>query len=255
MSRYGDNALGNQTFGGASAAVGTTGVQIPTFSPPVGPSFVFAVRHQRRVRSFHSEAGYERITVENLRDPRLVRVQWNALTLDQLDETLSFFDQFEGRGGPFYWKLPAVRPVRSPLGLSPILDVTTSGSLLERNYYVAFSWYSSTLTQETRISAESMKVVDDNQLIVVSVPIYPAGVDRARIYASETSGSLTLQATITTTEWTEPGTGLVAGASPPTSNNLVPLIPWVVASHEVVEAIVHPSIYRLDMEFLEQHVI
>jgi hypothetical protein len=249
MSRWGDNLFGNKTFGGGSQTLGVTASTHPLFEPSIGPSFALPVQYLRRVERFQSIKGYESLRALGLRTIRQVSLGWNAVTTLQRDEILSFFDQFEGLGGPFLWQLPWKGI--SPLGLSPALSYGGGGSLASRTYYVAFSWFSTSGSTETLVSKVVSLSIPASNLVTVSVPNFPIGADRARIYAGTSAGALTLQVTSSSPEWTEPTTGLVAGASPPAANTLSPYLKWVV-SGDFEEALIRPNRHRLQFQIVEQ---
>lgn len=187
-----------------------------TFSPPIGPSFDLPIDQSPRIEATPRGKGYQATRPIGLRPLRSYRLQWVTLTEAEKAYLASFFHEVGGE--PFYWTPPA--PEDAPEHRGPTLEAVTSGALGARTVYVAFSWHDSDTTGETTLSPESSISTSSGEVVKVSVPVFPTMADRVRIYAGTSSGSLTLQATSSARAWTEPDTGLVAGASPPSSNTL-----------------------------------
>jgi hypothetical protein len=121
---------------------------------------------------------------------------------------------------------------------SPQLTSAAGGSLAARTYFIRLSFVDSAGNESTASTVAARQFVPANQLITVKAP-QPAfsksssGITYSfyNIYASTTEGSETKQnvSTIaTTTDWTEPTTGLVVGANPPSTNNLDPVRGYVI---------------------------
>jgi len=103
---------------------------------------------------------------------------------------------------------------------APSLSQTAGGALGARTYYVVVT--GKTLAPgETWYSAESTLAIDANKLLKVTSPAASTGdVTQYNVYASTVSGTETKQTTSSVnlgTDWTEPGTGLIAGSALPTS--------------------------------------
>lgn len=117
------------------------------------------------------------------------------------------------------------RLLRNPT-TGPSLSSTTAGSLGARTYYAKITW--SNDTGETLASSETNLSILANKLVTVTLPSTlpagpPHGAKYANIYLGTSSGSETLQASISVPNkdswtWTEPLTGLIAGAALPVSN-------------------------------------
>jgi len=141
-------------------------------------------------------------------------------------------DGFEVTGNTFWEDRLLIDPTVAP----DVAEVAGSNSLGARTYYVAFTWESD--TGETLVSPEASILIADNKLLEVSIPDYttnfiPSGTKYINFYVGTATGVYTKQSQIgiswnTKTDsviwdmvafsWTEPNTGLIAGASPPVAN-------------------------------------
>lgn len=208
---------------------------IKTFSPSRNPSYDVVEQGELPVTSYSSIKGYDQRRPLGLWERRIFQLSWVSLAEDELNEIISFFSTLKDADGDyaageaFYWT--PIRAVESPTGDEPKLEQVSGGSLSGRTYYVKYTWYNSSSTQETKASGTSSLAISANYLCKVTAPVFPNGVDRVRIYASETQGSEKLETTSSSRTWTEPVTGLVGtGGTAPTSNNLKPAIKFVLAS-------------------------
>ena len=105
---------------------------------------------------------------------------------------------------------------------APTLNSASSGSLAATTYYVETTWVNA--YGETYISPEATITPGANKVITVTVASFPTSVTSANVYVSNTagggSGFETEQGSITTSAgtWTEPTSGLVAGAGIPSQS-------------------------------------
>lgn len=100
------------------------------------------------------------------------------------------------------------------------LTATSGGTLAATTYYVRSTWVTAS-GQTTGATETSLAVAADNVLNVAAPSSPPANATGWNVYVSTSSGTETLQNSTplgTTTAWVEPTTGLVAGASLPSSN-------------------------------------
>jgi len=124
-----------------------------------------------------------------------------------------------------------------PVPAAPVLSSTAGGALAQRTYFVKLTLVD-TLGNESTTSNAARQVIAANNLVVVAPPdpTFQKGTsgvlyDRYNVYASTTEGSETKQNTspvAITATWTEPASGLVVGANPPTTNTLEPLRGYVI---------------------------
>jgi len=106
----------------------------------------------------------------------------------------------------------------SPQPAAPLLSTAVAGALLARTYFVVTTYFNPA-TGETTVSPESTIAVPLNNVLVVTSPAARSGFAQYRVYVGTGPGTETLQATVNLgTNFTEPATGLVAGATPPTVN-------------------------------------
>lgn len=117
------------------------------------------------------------------------------------------------------WTLPNLGEHKQP-STAPTLNQIAGGALSNRTYYVKYTWANT--DGESLPSAQSTLVINTNYIVTVTVPSFPPGITKAKVYASTVSGSETYQAEITTSggTWTEPTSGLVSGAPLPTVNSI-----------------------------------
>lgn len=115
---------------------------------------------------------------------------------------------------------------------APTLSQVAGGALGARTYYVKYTWAND--TGETLASNEANLSVSANNLLKVTMPTsnpYPSGATKIKIYVSTSTNTETLQDSMDiayqietgsaywpTYAWTEPTTGLVAGAALPGAN-------------------------------------
>lgn len=131
---------------------------------------------------------------------------------------------------------PSDEPDYELVPLPPHCTTSVSGALADRFYYVKATFLDEAGGEG--LASEATRIfVPASSVLVVKAP-QPALTESAsgvtyssyRVYASETEGAETLQSTTTAigTNWTEPGTGLVAGAALPTDSDLEPLGGWLI---------------------------
>lgn len=221
-----------------------------TFAPGVNPSFEYEVPHQWAVDEQAPIKPYVQTIPRALRPERRIVTDW-ILTRQEVEYILSFFHEIRGPAGEFYWT--PLDPVFSPLHRAPDLaQVTKAGAPgAGRTYFVKFTWYDSTTGGETEASpVDSISVLSGN-VVQVTVPVFPAGADRFRVYAGTVSGSEWLQAASSSRTWEEPITGLLTlTALAPEANSLkVPMKCALVGDVSPVKKTANR--YGLRLEFRE----
>lgn len=119
---------------------------------------------------------------------------------------------------------PTGDPLRrqlSPQPAAPLLSTAAAGALLARTYFVVTTYFNPA-TGETTVSPEATITIPLNNVLVVTSPAARSGFTQYRVYVGTAPGTETLQATVNLgTNFTEPNTGLVAGATPPTVNTAI----------------------------------
>ena len=111
------------------------------------------------------------------------------------------------------------------------LTATSGGTLAATTDYVRSTWVTAS-GQTTGATETSLSVAADYVLNVAAPSSPPANATGWNVYVSTTTGTETLQNSSpigTTTAWVEPTTGLVTGASLPSSNTA-----WLTATNENV---------------------
>lgn len=102
---------------------------------------------------------------------------------------------------------------------APSLAAVAGGTITATTYYVTTTYV--TVSGETLVSSESSLLVAVNNLLSVASPAPSGEATSWNVYVSTSSGTETLQNAVPLqigAGWTEPITGLVAGASPPSMN-------------------------------------
>lgn len=157
---------------------------------------------------------------------------------------------------------------------APTLTTVSGGSMGSRTYFVKYTYAND--SGETLASSESTTTVGANQLLKATIPYsstygVPTGAKKVNWYISTTTGNETLQ-DYTPTSWqteietdhiigatisfTEPTTGLVSGASPPTANTTNPLsifgvyeLSSVGPAHELPNHFINNRFYGIPVPF------
>lgn len=122
-----------------------------------------------------------------------------------------------------------------PVPATPNLETTVSGALAGRTYFIKLTLVDSTGGESTA-SLAARQYIPTNSLVKVKSPLLAftksaSGItySQYKVYASTTEGSEAYQATVNVgTDWTEPGTGLIAGVAAPSSSTLEPLRGYVI---------------------------
>lgn len=198
----------------------------PVFNPPETPSYTSAKTLVNQVDARQLQSGWQQVRPIGIRPREGIQATWIDASEATREYCESFLMGLEGGIGPLTWT--SFNTVPSPTGTAPTLEEVAGGALGARTYYVAFSWYETTGTQETLISAEASLAVQANFFIKVTIPPFPLGVDEARLYLSETSGALKLETTITARTWTQ-SVALAGVTAPPSTNTLLPARNYMLA--------------------------
>ena len=227
-------------------------MSIPTFSPPLNPSFNYAENPQILTDSIPMHKGYDQKRPLLIRPVRRVRANWKAANRATKDYIFSFFQALNGTVGPFYWT-PCDK-VPDPTCILPTLSQVSGGALSSRTYYVAFTWYNA-VYGETKQSATSSLAVSANYYLVVSVPPFPTWISSWRLYAHETPGSECLQTTINSARtWTQSSALATGTASPPSTNTLNLPIKWSLAGNVINCEKFAANRYQISLDLVEQTV-
>jgi hypothetical protein len=196
-----------------------------TFAPGVNPSHPYTVPRDVPLDETGAIKPYVQVVPRSLRGIRVFQCSWIALSKEQWDYFESFFEDVKYGAGVFYWT--PMDSVRTPAHRGPDLSQVTLGGApaSSRAYSVRFTWHDNVSGQESKPSPATALTVTSGKVLVVQAPVLPTGVPAIRVYASTTPGAEQLQGFSTVRTWQEPITGLLTGtASPPTTNNLKPLV-------------------------------
>jgi hypothetical protein len=109
---------------------------------------------------------------------------------------------------------------------APLLTTAVSGALSARTYYVRITLIDSA-GNESAAGPEGIIYVPANSVLKVNPPdidpsLLASGIEitNFKVYVGTTTNSETLQSTSTSSAWTEPDSGLVAGAAYPTTSSI-----------------------------------
>lgn len=171
---------------------------------------LFAVEEDER------ELGNRTSTAISEKSLRQFRAYYRAKTRAAQEYVRSFFQRHVGPAGRFYFQWPEY--VASPDKV-PTLEAISGGSQAERTITVRYAWKNTNGT--TNASPIGSLLVPVNNLIKVTVPVYPPSIAQCLIYASQTgSGTEEEQATLTGPKtWTQPDAALLTGTADPPSAN------------------------------------
>lgn len=152
-------------------------------------------------------------------------------------EYIDSFVHFQvGPAGRFSYVLPEF--VSTPFGV-PLLSAISGGTQGSRTIRVQYAWQ--TDLGRTRASTVGVLAVPANNLLKVTLRVFPPSVVDAVIYATEGgSGTEQEQAVVQALTWTQPDAALLTGtAAPLTTNTAREMITakFVAGSYEVVRLI------------------
>ena len=224
------------------------------FNPPLQPAWPLEIVDRWDSVQDPFEGGYVQNRAKQHRKRRRFKLTWPVADQATRDYIVSFMERQLGAANAFSWQFPTTFLYQPKPALAPGIWAITSGSLSSRTYYVVFTWKNA--NGETEISARDSITVGANDVLRVEVPKFPAGVTSAEVYADETSGSETLQGSITTSggTFTEPDSGLVAGASPPSSNTLQETMTAHLEADTLRTRSIAPNVWEIDLEMVELFV-
>jgi hypothetical protein len=186
---------------------------------PLTPQDVAVETSNYRNIETRFESGDVQIRNRWPRERRVWTLSWSNMSQAEVEVLRGFVQAHNGDTDYFYFS--AYEKVASPIA-GPILRKTDGGSAIARSLWIKYTWGDG--TNETLPSNARATTISAGQLITANVPYFPAGANRARIYASGNGTTYHRQTdaiTLSGGAWTEPLTGYVAtGVSPPTTNGL-----------------------------------
>ena len=163
----------------------------------------------------------------------------------------SFQDASARPGRPKFWRLSADTPsilniypapdnqnTYEPIPSTPNIETTVSGALAARTYFIKVTFVDSAGGESIPSTSAARQYIPANSLVKVKSPNpsftkSSSGITYSKynVYISTTEGSETKQSVTTIdigTDWTEPGSGLIAGTALPTTSTLEPLRGYVI---------------------------
>ena len=221
------------------------------FAPPINPSFDLVADYTTKTQQTPFQSGYVQTTPEWPREKRRWRLRWKNANQATRDYVLSFWQRQLGGANPWSWQHPVTYTYQPAAALAPALWYFAGGALALRTYYVVFTWANA--LGETKISARDSITVPASNRVRIQVPRFPAGVTSAKVYIGTTSGSETLQGTISTSNgiFDEPASGLVAGAAFPTATTLQENMTLHFAEDSLNVSLKGPGFFDLSCEAVE----
>lgn len=154
---------------------------------------------------------------------RAWQFHYRAFTRDAHDYLMGFYNAEVGSGGRFLYQLPEFVP--SPFE-APVLEAIAGGVQPQRSITVRFTWLND--AGETKASPTGTLLVPANNLLKVTLPVFPAGASKAIIYAAQDDpGNEQSQVTLVDNDrfWIQPDAPLLLlTTSPPTENTAAELV-------------------------------
>lgn len=174
---------------------------------PIEPDFI--------VEEDERELGNRTSVAVCERERRVLRMRWIGTTRAAQEYVVSFFRRHRGPAGRFYYQWPeyVAHPDKAP-GLEAIIG----GAQAERTITAQFAWRNTAGT--TTASPTGTLLVPVNNLVRVTVPVYPPNISECVIYADQTGGTPQEQTILSSTlTWTQPDAALLLDtADPPAAN-------------------------------------
>lgn len=186
---------------------------------PLNPQFSYTMQPNFRTLQTPFDSGHIQTRAMWTQPRRHFMLAWVAAFPSEAETAQSFYREHCGPADPFYFTSPD--PISRPFA-APALGYTSGGSLGDRTRYASFAWGNSSDQSTTVCVNTGILALLNGQRLTVTIPEFPAGVDRAYVYVGVTTSLLKKQpTTITVSEgmWTEPSTGYDSGgAAPPAAN-------------------------------------
>lgn len=185
-------------------------------------SFIFKFPPRRQSASIQKGTRHDNTSSYGIRESIYERTETflniemdNVLVGTDIANWQSFL-AYALQGGQFYYFPDSTNP--DPPS-SPSLTSVAGGTLAAATYYVKTTYV--TPNGETVVSVEAGLAVAANNLLKVNSPASAGNATGWNVYVATSSGNETLQNASPIalgTAWTEPTTGLISGASPPSSS-------------------------------------
>lgn len=175
----------------------------------------FTVNPEFQVIEDERELGNRTSVAVADRERRILRVRWVCETRAAMDYVVSFFRRHVGSAGRFYYAWPEL--VSHP-DAAPTLEAISGGTQASRTIVACFAWKNS--AGKTTASPTASLLIPANNLVRVTVPVYPPNITQCVIYGDQTGGTPQEQTTLTgALTWTQPDAALLlATADPPAAN-------------------------------------
>ena len=220
----------------------------PVFTPPRNPSDPFSEPLTPQVSAMRSHRGNDLTQTFGLTYLRTVRADWQVLDEDEKDQLESFFTSLPGQVGPFLWRTPEKVP--SPIDSIVLIDSTGSGSgAPPYTANVQITWFDA--LGETKPSTIRQFAVPNDELLRVTVPVFPLGVSGWRLYWNLDPSAPELIGDITTSRTFLQAGALLPSGLPPTENDLFPQKVFLV-SGEIPKAQRSGDNWRFSINLSEQ---
>lgn len=175
---------------------------------PITPEYQ-VVEDERELGNQKSVAVAEKVL-------RRFALRYHCETRTPYEYIQSFFHRLVGPAGRFSFTLPELAPTPDA---APTLVAVVSGAQAERTIFAKFAW--ETATGRTRASPAASLLVLVNNLLRVTVPVFPQSVTGAVIFATQGSAGTEVEQTVLTNTriWTQPDAALLTGTTAPATTN------------------------------------
>jgi len=175
----------------------------------------FETAHMENVVEDMGELGNKRVTAIAEKLPRRWRLPYRAFGRTARGYLLAFYRKHVGAAGIFDFDAPEYVP--DPF-FAPTVEAVSGGTQSQQEIDVGFTWKNS--QGETLISTLAEITIPANNLLKVTLPVYPPSVSQAVIYAVDGVGTPQSQTTLTDIRtWTQPDAPLLVATSDPPSTN------------------------------------
>lgn len=224
-----------------------------TFAPSIGPSYTLPARLEWDGEfQLPRKASYGVFVPFGPKPERFWDLGWSVMEQGELDYVLSFFHDLGGPAEPFHWT-PPVKVWAAHR--APDADTRVSGALGSRTYDARFTWYDSDTGQESTPSPAVNFAVPANEVLELTLPKFPSGVSKARIYAGDELDDMWLQPAVAETRfWVEPDTGLVSATSlAPSTNTLALTGIYQLVEQTLQHRMIGPGKWSLQLTIGERH--
>lgn len=190
-----------------------------TFAPPENPGYPVELEPASAAHVDAYESGAVQSRAQWGRILRRWAVRWEGAPTSIRDYVKGFWARQRGKAQVFVWALPDAALYYPRPAVAPTVDYVAGGALLLRTYDIAVAW-GNAVGETQRSPLTTLQIPANNRLRVAVGEDFPSDATFAAVYAAVTGSAVTRQGQINVSggTFTEPGSGLVAGAAPSSVN-------------------------------------